>query len=292
MNHTFSSENIKPVNYHHEAQSHPFWSNNFLCNCANGSLDEDAFRHFFGQYYFYAKRFTRLLATIMVKCDDDHMRAKLTHNFWEESGERDTNKSHAEIFRDFMKEGLNIDLSALKPMPYTTYFIESMINLCLESEADACAAILAYATEGIVPRLYSIFRDGLRMAGLHDRELLFFDLHIECDDGHADILDDVVNSYCNELGWHERCSRAISKALDLRSEFFNNIYVDLSRQSIDGLVGEVVKNSYEDFQPDGQVYVASRSEISNAPIGTYPEVSPFAVVSRSGTTPKTSSLAK
>jgi hypothetical protein len=65
---------------------------------------------------------------------------------------------------------------------------------------------------------------GLHAAGLPDTELEFFHLHVACDDEHAVTLERMMASYAGEPGWFDACAQAMNRALELRNEFFSNMF--------------------------------------------------------------------
>lgn len=175
----------------------------------------------------------------MLKCNDDFFRSKLSANLWEESGGEDLENRHAEIYRKFLSVTLEINIKEIKIEPYTKLFFNELFDLCLQAKAYECSAALSFATEGIVSRLYSIFVDGLKHVGLNNEALKFFLIHIECDDEHALVLEEMTYASIQEEGWLTRCSMIVDKVLKLRNEFFNHLYQSLNRRKIDLLVNNI-----------------------------------------------------
>jgi mannose-6-phosphate isomerase-like protein (cupin superfamily)/pyrroloquinoline quinone (PQQ) biosynthesis protein C len=207
------------------ASQHPIWHNPLLVLCQKGAFQLQDFQFIFSQYAHYNRSFTRLLATLMVQCENDHFRAELTHNLWEESGEQQHEKSHAHLFRVFLRDALLLSDDDLgTALPETKTFIHEYIQMCLNESPEGCAAILAFATEGIVSRLYSIFKSGLMQAGIAEKELHFFTLHIGCDDEHAAVIQTITQSYRHKANFQKNCETALLKALDLRDRYFKTLH--------------------------------------------------------------------
>jgi len=175
-------------------------------------MTREDFRFVFSQYYFYSKNFTRYLAALMANCDNDLYRSRLTQNLWEEAGGDRTEKRHAELFRDFLKEGLGIEPEAIRYEDYTVHFVQSFLDLCFRSPPIVSAAALSLGTEGLVPRLYAIFLEALRNAGVREEHLEFFRIHIGCDDGHAATLESLLLSYAGEHAWFETARQGMANA--------------------------------------------------------------------------------
>jgi mannose-6-phosphate isomerase-like protein (cupin superfamily)/pyrroloquinoline quinone (PQQ) biosynthesis protein C len=243
---------------------HPIWDNELLLACTNGDLNRDDFRYIFSQYYYYSKNFTKLLAAALVKNDNDFHRAKLSANLWEESGELDIDKRHSEIFRKFLINVLDLDLEQIKVEPYTKLFFKEYLDFCLNAESYECFAMLSFGTEGIISKLYSIFKRNLIKVGFSNNDLLFFNIHIECDDKHSITLEEISLSYIHENHWFERSKVAINTILDLRDRFFKNIYESLQFQRFKHLINNVNNKHVSTFVPlSFSNNIKSISEIDN-----------------------------
>jgi mannose-6-phosphate isomerase-like protein (cupin superfamily)/pyrroloquinoline quinone (PQQ) biosynthesis protein C len=223
--------------------NHALWQNPLLKMMEQGELNFTDFQFIFSQYYLYSKNFTRLLAAVMVNCESDYYRSKLSENLWEEGGGIDIEKRHAQIFRTFLHDHLKIkSLDSIEYKDYTYSFANNYLHLVLYGKPLEASAALSLGTEGIVVRLYTLFIKGLLQAGLTSEQLHFFNLHVECDDEHAATLQEMMLSYMNEENWFERCSVAIKRALDLRDEFFKRLYETISIQlPLASLIERVVK---------------------------------------------------
>ncbi|MBA3538156.1 MAG: iron-containing redox enzyme family protein [Deltaproteobacteria bacterium] len=220
--------------------NHPLWSNRLFQACESGSLDRSDLRYIFSQYQLYSRSFTRFISAVMANCDSDLFRARLSENLWEEGGGCAPERRHAELFRRFLRDALDV------PAPedtefeaYTQLFVREYLTFCLASEPLAGSAFLSLGTEGIVPRMYEIFMRGLGHAGLRGDELEFFKIHVECDDDHALTLEQMMLSYTDEPRWFEICKRAMTHALDLRLQFFERCVDELQRRRLDGMLARV-----------------------------------------------------
>jgi pyrroloquinoline quinone (PQQ) biosynthesis protein C/mannose-6-phosphate isomerase-like protein (cupin superfamily) len=218
---------------------HAFWDSPLLTACAQGSLSRDDFKFIFSQYYGYSRNFTRYLAAAMANCGDDYYRSRLTENLWEESGEKDIERRHAQIFRRFLREGLDIDTQQIEFLPATESFTREFLDFCLRSHPLASSAFLSLGTEGIVSRMYSVLVEGLLQAGVEERHLEFFRIHIGCDDEHAETLEKMMCSYYHEPDWFNTCARAMDYALGLRQRFFNDLLQALPHHRVKPLISSV-----------------------------------------------------
>jgi pyrroloquinoline quinone (PQQ) biosynthesis protein C/quercetin dioxygenase-like cupin family protein len=212
---------------------HPLWRSPLLAGFAQGTFTKDDLQYIFSQYHYYSRSFTRYIAAVMANCDDDLFRAQLSENLWDEGGGCDPERRHAQIFRNFLQRGLGIERPEdTECALYTRHFVREYLDACLCATPLAGAAFLSLGTEAIVARLYAIMVAGLRSAGIPDRELEFFHIHIACDDDHARTLENMMTSYADEPGWFETCQAAMTRALDLRAELFANIAETLQHRRV------------------------------------------------------------
>ena len=149
-----------------EMAQHPLWGCRLLRACKVGHLTVADWRYVFGQYERYTAAFTRFLAAAMAGCPDDYYRSRLAQNLWEEGGMLRPEERHAQIFRDFLQQGLDLapgddDRPSRSPSASST----STWMCCRSASPAFVSAFLALGTEAIVPILYTRLRQGLRRAG-------------------------------------------------------------------------------------------------------------------------------
>jgi mannose-6-phosphate isomerase-like protein (cupin superfamily)/pyrroloquinoline quinone (PQQ) biosynthesis protein C len=232
---------------------HPLWRNPLLLAAEQGKLSRADFKFIFSQYYLYSKNFSRLIAIAMAKCESDYFRSKLSENLWEEGGGLEIEKRHSEIFRQFLKNSLNVDPSQIIFSNYTQSFFKDYFALCERGDMAETAAVLSFGTEGIVSNLYRIFKKGLLSAGLSEEELHFFNLHIECDDDHALTLQELALSFEQDSNFLEKCSEATKAALSLRDQFFKELYQALEFNKLEPLIN-IVSRAHDSNLTKEEVY--------------------------------------
>jgi pyrroloquinoline quinone (PQQ) biosynthesis protein C/mannose-6-phosphate isomerase-like protein (cupin superfamily) len=218
---------------------HPIWRNQLFQACEAGALDREDLKYVFSQYQLYSRNFTRYISALMANCESDLFRARLSENLWEEGGGCAPEKRHAELFRRFLKDALGVVPEDTEFDMHTQYFAHEYLRFCQVNDALAASAFLSLGTEGIVPRMYTMLMHGLTHAGIPDSELEFFKIHIECDDGHAETLEELMLSYLDQPNWFDRCRDAMNRALDLRLQFFDRCVEELQRRRLDGLLSRV-----------------------------------------------------
>jgi quercetin dioxygenase-like cupin family protein/pyrroloquinoline quinone (PQQ) biosynthesis protein C len=222
-----------------EMEAHPLWSCRLLRACNGGHLRLEDWRFIFGQYALYSTNFTRFLSAAMANCPNDYYRARLAQNLWEEGGMQDPRERHAEIFRSFLREGLEIDPAACPPQPYTQHYVEQVLGHCLSVAPAFVAAFLSLGTEATVPRLYGMFHQGLLRAGVPEQQLRFFTLHMACDDEHAATLLELMGSYAAEPDWEVQVREGMRRALDLRLTFFEHLFEGLRHLRLQSLLSGI-----------------------------------------------------
>jgi pyrroloquinoline quinone (PQQ) biosynthesis protein C/quercetin dioxygenase-like cupin family protein len=219
---------------------HPLWQSPLLNGFSQGSFSQDDLQYIFSQYHHYSRNFSRYIAAVMANCDNDLFRAQLSENLWDEGGGCEPERRHAEIFRSFLRRSLGIEQpDAVECAPFTHHFVRAYLDMCLRADPVAGVAFLSLGTEGIVARMYRIMLTGLRSAGTPDNELEFFHIHISCDDEHARTLEDMMTSYASEPHWFDTCLAAMTRALDLRAEFFANIFAALQHRRLSAIVSRM-----------------------------------------------------
>lgn len=218
---------------------HPFWNNRLFKACNAGTLSKEDFRFIYGQYYLYSKNFTRYIAALMANCDSDYHRSRLSENLWEEGGGTAPEKRHAEIFRKFLRDGLEIDVDNVDYLDSTRFFVREYLDFCLHSHPAAGSSFLSLGTEGIVARMYGVLIEGLLKAGIPEEHVQFFRIHMECDDEHAETLEKMMLSYATTPDWYNTCYRSMAYALGLRERFFNKLYDNLEVRRLQPILNHI-----------------------------------------------------
>jgi len=218
---------------------HPFWRNRFFKACLAGQLTRADYQFFFAQYYLYNQNFTRYLAALMANSDNDYHRARLSENLWEEGGGQQPDKRHAEIFRKFLREALEIDIEKIDYLDATRFYVREYLDFCLRSHPAAGSSFLSLGTEGIVSRMYTIMVEGMLKAGVSEEHLSFFRIHIGCDDEHAETLENMMLSYTHTPDWYNTCLASMNYALSLRHRFFESLYDAIQGRRLQGVMSRI-----------------------------------------------------
>ena len=218
---------------------HPIWNCRLLRACRAGLLTREDFRHIFSQYFRYSKNFTRYLAALMMNCDSDYYRSRLSENLWEEGGGAEPDQRHAELFRRFLREALEIDIQTIEYQSFANDFFHQYLDFCRNAPPLEGSAFLSLGTEGAIARLYGDFCEGLLKAGVPEEQLSFFRIHMECDDEHAITLAELMCSYADQPGWFAQCRAAMNRALDIRQQFLDDALDFALNARLKGLLDHV-----------------------------------------------------
>ena len=219
-------ENFDPMIFQETAKNHPLWSHEFLGRCQEGKLTPQEVSVLSTQMYKFCKKFNRILVSIMHCCKDEAARAVIAENLYEELGEGDPSRTHPALFRRFTRE-LGIDdktLEATPTEPETGAMIDTYFEIVNRYGYLAALSAVCYASEGIVGRLYSQLREGILATSSFPKESLeYFNLHIDCDDGHAEKFAEVVESRVTSKEEADGVIRAIHEAMDARIRFLDGV---------------------------------------------------------------------
>ncbi len=197
----------------------------FLTRCRNGSITLPELKCFLVQQGYYSRYFTRYLCALMSNLDsNDHVQA-LMENLCEELGlTSDSPTPHSTIYKSMLHRfGLSLE-NAPPPLPGTTALIQTMSDHCRAPNSAKGLGALCLGAEALVPSIYSDILTGFAAHGIGGADTEFFRIHVECDDGHADTLRDIMFATAakdqEQLKVMIAAGRTLVKA---RAEFFSNI---------------------------------------------------------------------
>lgn len=166
----------------------------FLAGCANGTVTLDELRSFLVQHGKYARYFTRYLCALISQLDEGDDVLRLAENLTEELGcgaDAEMRTPHSRIYAEMLKD-FGIDLDAHPINPETQNLIDTMFMLCRQPRGTAGLGAMCLGAEGLVPALYTRIIEGFRNRDVDLRRLEFFSIHVECDDGHAATMYEIL----------------------------------------------------------------------------------------------------
>lgn len=224
---------------HLRLSSHAFWDNRLLRACRQGLLSREDFAFIFSQYALLTRSASRFIHALLAQCESETWCARLTQALWEEVGAPPPEKRPAALFRRFLRDGLGVDTEAIRFHDSARYFVRECMDWCLRSPPGPASAFLALGLEAPIPRLYSIFVDGLLKAGVSDRYLPFFYRQMEPGRARASALEDLMLSHAGEPGWADMCGRAMEQALELQGHFLERLYEAVQQRRLSPLMERI-----------------------------------------------------
>ncbi|MFC6981268.1 TenA family transcriptional regulator [Microbulbifer taiwanensis] len=179
---------------------------------------------FLAQQGLYSTYFTRYLCAMMANLPGNDEVMALAENLFEELGlEPDSPQPHHLVYR-YMLQSFGVRLEDARPLAGTSQLIDSMFRHCRDSRPSAGLGALCLGAEALVPALYTDIVAGFRACGVADKEIEFFLMHIECDDGHAETIRDIMVDIATlDPGQIDIMLGTGSELVDARMRFFDSI---------------------------------------------------------------------
>jgi mannose-6-phosphate isomerase-like protein (cupin superfamily) len=224
---------------HARLSSHAFWDNRLLRACRRGLLSREDFAFVFSQYALLTRSASRFIHALLAQCESETWCARLTQALWEEVGAQPPEKRPSALFRRFLRDGLGVDTEAIRFHDSARYFVRECMDWCLRSPPGAASAFLALGLEAPIPRLYSIFVDGLIKAGVSERYLPFFYRRMEPGGARASALEELMLSHAQEPGWFDTCARALERALELQDHFLEGLFEAVQQRRLSPLMEHI-----------------------------------------------------
>jgi len=207
-------------------------------------------------HYVYSKNFINYLQTVAAKIDSEEIKRPILENINEERGNYEAedvetlsamgieeewyNKIPHKILSQRFFESLGIDPESIPMISFSDdgtrlvateedgpgeLFTKFMINLYGDSNVCESLAVIGFAIEESVSRLYEYIWNGLRdHTELTGDQIVFFPLHILIDDGHADLLKLGFKHYVqNEPQLCSKSETVINDVLEKRIKMYDDI---------------------------------------------------------------------
>jgi len=217
----------------------------------------DAASMFALEHYVYSKNFIDYLKTVAAKIDVDSIKAPILENIHEEKGNYEQedieelraigieeewyNRIPHKLLSQRFFESLGIEAADIPAISSTeikeddgagVVFTKFMLDLYEESNVCDSLAVIGFAIEETVSRLYQFVWKGLKdHTPLTDEEIVFFPLHILIDDGHADLLKLGFKHYVqNAPGLCTGARDVVEKVLEMRIKMYDDIRRDIEQR--------------------------------------------------------------
>ena len=213
-----------------EIASHPALKHPFLVNLANGTFKDtqSVLQDYAHQYSFYSQWFTKYLDGAISTLDNPKHVEILMHNMEEEQGIPGSlikeELPHVEIYNLFKQAvGVSAEYSAANP-PCTTVLLwrDLFLQKCSSNIKGVGVAAIGLATEGIISSIYPyIIRAIEQHTQPGEDALLFFKLHVECDDGHGEAFEAIIADIAQDISHREAIRFGVFSSLNLRQAFWD-----------------------------------------------------------------------
>jgi pyrroloquinoline-quinone synthase len=211
-------ESIIQVNIE-RLREHPF-----VRRCRDGSITRHELNVFLMQQAKYGSYFTRYLCALISNLHDSDDVMRLAGNLAEELGfGEDAGEPHARIFARMLQE-LGVRQDDMPTFPETDHLIATALHYCKQRNPAYGLGALCLGAEAIVAPLYSDIIDGFLANGVKREQLRFFDLHVACDDDHAETMREILQRMQAERPENATLVLEAAQAMiDARLEFFSGI---------------------------------------------------------------------
>lgn len=207
----------------------PSWVNEldgtlFLTRCRRGEVSGQELRTFIAQQYFYSRHFTRYLCALLSNMGNESDRMELTENLLEEIGfDEHAGVPHSQIYREMMSR-MGIDPQFESVLPSTKFLVDTMYDCCRNANPLVGLAAMCLGAEAIVPHLYSQIVRGFQSQGESLENLDFFRIHIECDDGHAITMRNIIDREVGRDPFQKPLLKLTAlRLLQARARFFDGV---------------------------------------------------------------------
>jgi len=196
----------------------------FLVRCSEGRATMDELRSYLIQQGKYSRYFTRYLCALMSHLENGGDVLQLADNLAEELGlGGDDEIPHSRLYAQ-MLANFGIDLDEHPIRPETQNLIDTMFMLCRQPGGISGLGALCLGAEAIVPPTYARIIDGFRGCGVDVGKLSFFTIHVDCDDGHADTMFEIMaRSTANSVTRQISAVQAGEIAINARLRVFDTI---------------------------------------------------------------------
>lgn len=214
-------------------------THHYLLQFANGSAGypKGMVRDFALQYGFYSANFIAYVSSVIENLDDQLHREILQENLDEERGnvhgvdlppdvlETVIGQPHSSLFQRF-QQAAGVSASSKRNVSNAdpgAAWARDFQKLCSKNVLVGIGA-LGLGTELIVSSIYSKILSGIKSAtDIAPKDYVFFELHSECDDDHAQQLLLIASQLAIDSDAERQIEYGMSRALELRCRFWDQM---------------------------------------------------------------------
>ncbi len=196
----------------------------FIQRCREGTITRHERNVSLAQQAKYSGYFTRYLCALISNLRDNDDVMRLAENLAEELGfGEDAGEPHAKLFARMLSE-LGVHQHEVPTFPETEHLIDTALHYCKQRNPAYGLGALCLGAEAIVAPLYSDIIEGFLANGVKREQLKFFEIHVECDDDHAETMRQILLRIQSERPQDAALILEGAQAMiDARLEFFNGV---------------------------------------------------------------------
>ncbi|HEV7372757.1 iron-containing redox enzyme family protein [Arenibaculum sp.] len=196
----------------------------FLGRCRQQTVTLDELKVFLVQQGMYSSYFTRYLCAMMGNLPRNDYVLKVASNLVEELGlAEDSPTQHSTMYREMLAH-FGLSREGAKPLLGTRRLIDTMFDHCRDPKPARGLGALCLGAEMLVPAVYTDVIAGFQGCGVSSGAVAFFQQHVECDDGHADIMWEIMMELVkDDPGQVALMVNAGEALVDARLAFFTSI---------------------------------------------------------------------
>jgi pyrroloquinoline quinone (PQQ) biosynthesis protein C len=196
----------------------------FLQRCSQKAVSVEELKFFLVQQGIYSGYFTRYLCSMMGNLPKSEYVVRVADNLCDELGlTQDHSIQHSTTYRE-MLASFGLTLEGAKPLEGTRRFIDTMFDHCRDLRAARGLSALCLGAEALVPSIYSHILTGFQGCDVPESTLAFFSKHVECDDGHADVMWEIMlDMATNDPDQIPLMVTAGEALVDARHAFFTSV---------------------------------------------------------------------
>lgn len=214
-----------------EVQSHKALNHPYLVALSTGEFPnmKEALRDYAHQYSFYSSNFVNYLDGVLKTLTSQSHIDTIMENVEEEKGKPDAeqlvDRPHVEIF-EYFKRSVGVDEAYEASHPISTtvsLWRDLFLQKCNSNIRGVGIGAIGIATENIVPYIYRYILSGIeKHSNLSKDAGLFFELHINCDDGHGDDFMEITTEIAEDFSTREAIRFGVFSSLNLRLAFWDS----------------------------------------------------------------------
>ena len=209
----------------HSAVKHPFLEQLGKGGFANTPA---VLRDYAYQYSVYSEWFTKYLDGVISNLANQSHIDALMENMEEEKGIPDspdlTLRPHVELFNRF-KQQIGVDEQYNEQtQPCTTVLLwrDLFLQKCKSEITGVGVAAIGLGTEFIISTIYPNIVNAIENhTDLGTEGSLFFRIHIDCDDGHAETTKQITREIAEDISTREAIRFGVFSSLNLRKAFWD-----------------------------------------------------------------------